>query len=211
VYFRLYFVLAIRRIATGVLCSLVWLDGINVAGAYEEVRLSQSMNLLSGSPSGVRLIMKVWENESDARNRFTVELFSEAKRTDDSGSYYERLLSFSNGRRVEFSSWLAPDCSISQTIIFRVRSGSKDELIVGTAAREISASGEVVAQSDPAPQRIRLFVQRTNVTGEEAGKSSVWFDSVREVVTARPLCEAADVRRVIGDFFVRNRAGLGLQ
>ena len=187
------------------------LVSLRPASAQEEVRLTQSINVLSDHQSGVSLITKVWENESDARNRFVIELFSKAQQAGEQGSYYERVLSFANGKQVEFSNWMAPDCSLSQAIVFRVRSRTGEGLVVGTAERVASASLEIVPQSDPRPQRIRLFIPKKNAAGEAAGKSALWFDSVKEKITEQSLCEADEIRAAINNFLVQNMTSLNLR
>jgi hypothetical protein len=182
------------------------------SAAQEEINLPQSLNVLPSHPSGINLVMKFWENESDANDRFIIEFFSKAKQTDQKGSYYERVMSFANGKRVEFSDFMLPDCSFKQTVIFQARSQGQDKLIVGTAERwdTKSSRNEIVPQSDPLPQRIHLFVLKEN-TDEKPGKSSLWFDAVKETITERPLCEANEVRAAVKEFLAQNMKSLGLQ
>ena len=109
------------------------------------------------------------------------------------------MFNFAAGKQVEFSIWDAPDCVISQTIVFRVKSKSGDRLVVGTANRA-PPKDELVPQDKPLPQRIRVFVPKTNPDEGEPGKSSVWFDSVAEAVTEKSLCSEDEVRRAIDSF-----------
>ena len=169
------------------------------------------MNVLSDHQLGLSLITKIWENESDARSRFVIELFSKAQQAGEQGLYYERVLSFANGKRVEFSNWMAPDCSLSQAVVFRVQSRTGEGLVVGTAERVASASLEIAPRSAPRPQRIRLFILKENATGEAAGKSALWFDSVKEKITEQSICEADEIRASINDFLVQNMTSLNMR
>ncbi|WP_407117518.1 hypothetical protein [Bradyrhizobium sp. LMG 9283] len=195
----------------GTFLAVLILLSVGSASAQEEVRLTQSINVLSGGQSGISLITKIWHNESDARNRFVIELFSAAQRADERGLYYERVLSFADGKPVEFSDWMAPDCSLSQVVVFQVRSRAGEELVVGTAERVASGGPEIVPQSNPRPQRLRIFIQQENASGEAAGKSTRWFDSVKEQVTDQGLCEADEIRAAIKDFLVQNMTSLSLR
>ncbi|WP_024514559.1 hypothetical protein [Bradyrhizobium sp. Tv2a-2] len=188
----------VRWSLKGLSAILMWL-WLQPCAAREEVKLTQSITLLRDSPSGVRMIMKTWVNESDSRSRFVIDLFSKAKSVQPQASYYERVSNFSAGKQVELSIWDAPDCAISQTMVFRVKSKSGDRLVVGTADRA-PPKGDLVPQDQPIPQRIRVFVPKTNPDEDEPGKSSVWFDAVVEGVSDQSLCSQDEVRHAIDAF-----------
>ena len=138
-------------------------------------------------------------NENDPRSRFVIDLFSKAEDVQPQRSYYERVFNFAAGKQVEFSIWDAPDCVVSQTMVFRVKSKSGDRLVVGTAHRA-EPKGALVPQYKPLPQRIRVFVPKKIPDDGEPGKSSVWFDSVAEGITAQTLCSEDEVRHAIDAF-----------
>jgi hypothetical protein len=171
------------------------------APAKQEIKLERSINILRDHPSGIEMVLKVWDNENDARSRFVVKLYSKAKTTDEvGGQYYEEVLVFAHGVRTDFAIWMAPDCSLSQTAIYRVPSPSGLRLIVVTAERVESRGTEIVPQSEPRPQRLRLFVPKLNGIDEQPGKSSTWLDSIKERVTTESLCDAQDIRRAMDAF-----------
>lgn len=192
----------IQGALAGLSAILIWL-WIQPCAAREEVKLTQSITILRESPSGVQMIMKTWANESSPRSRFVIDLFSKAKDVQPQGTYYERVFDFAAGKHVEFSIWDAPDCVISQTMVFRVKSKSDDRLVIGTANRA-PPKGQLVPQDKPLPQRLRLFVPKTNPNEDEPGKSSVWFDSVAEEVTDQSLCSEDEVRHAIDAFVGRH-------
>jgi hypothetical protein len=180
--------------------SLSWSAPSTGAPASQEIKLATSINVLNDRPSGIAMISKVWKNQDDARNRFVIRLYSKAERTDEAGSDYdEQVLAFAQGKPVEFSNWMAPDCSLAQTAIYRAASPSGSRLIVVTAERVTPRSAEIVPQSEPAPQHLRLFVPKTNAA-DEPGKSSIWLDAVKERTTSESLCDPIDVRRAMDAF-----------
>jgi hypothetical protein len=178
-----------------------WVAPSICAPAKQGVELARSINILRDHPPGIEMVLKTWENQNDARSRFVIKLYSKAKTTDEvGGQYNEEVLAFAQGVRTDFAIWMAPDCSLSQTAIYRAPSPSGPHLIVVTAEPVESRGAEIVPQSEPRPQRLRLFVPKLNGIDEQPGKSSTWLDSIKEQVTTESLCDAQAIRRAMDAF-----------
>jgi hypothetical protein len=168
------------------------------AEILQEVELKQSINVLPDKVSGFSMIEKTWENSNDANNHFSVNLYTSKTKPTALDPFYERVMVFAHGVKQDFIEHNGPDCSISQTAVFRTPA-SENSLIVVTAKRVERNDKTMPSQAEPRPQRLQLFEVRSNVTGEP-GKSSLWLEATKESVTEKTFCDADSIHKAMADF-----------
>lgn len=190
----------ISRMAMGISVALFCFS-MQPSAAQEEIKLTKSMTALSDRPSGIAMITKFWVEEHTQNSHFVLTFLTSAELPAVRG-YLERVQGFSSEKPVEFTLWEGADCSFYQTLVFRVRSKNGPRLVVGRAVRTGDAivDGQVVKTlGDPSEQRLQIFLPKKSES-DDPGKSTVWLDSVAEIVTKQKLCTVEEVQQAIRTF-----------
>jgi len=169
--------------------------------AQQEIKLTKSVTMLPDRPSGIVMITKFWNEELNQNSHFVLTFLTDPTFPAQRG-YLERVPSLAADKPVDFKIWEGADCSLSQTLLFRVGSKNRSTLVVGRAVPtgDRIVNGEVVlALSDPSVQRIQIFVPR-KPKADDYHMPNLWLDSVAETVTEQKLCTVAEVRDAIRTF-----------
>jgi hypothetical protein len=169
------------------------------AASVQEISLNQTTTTLSPPVQGVAIILKTWVEENNARSHFEIRLFTKLEFPAALEGYYADVPAFVGEEKITLRVQESADCSVAQTafLSYETTDGLMPEMV--TADRVESVGAAVPTQSDPRPQRLRIFLLRRN-TNSAPGRPLLWFQMVSERLTDIAMCDTDSVHRAMALF-----------
>jgi len=170
-----------------------------VSDSVQEIPLNRSIRMLSPSIEGIDMILKTWVDESDARSRFEIRVFTLLRSPAALAGYYADVGVFDGEQRITPIEQESADCSVSQTAFFSYETANGPIIEMVTAQRIEGTGLAIPVQTNPRPQQLRLYLLRHNVNSTP-GKPRLWFQMVSERQTNAAMCDSNAVHSAMTEF-----------